>query len=56
VQIEEARGRDSEFTLDRNGFALVKAPTACDLGSWLYRDFVPDKDEAPVAASAGPPA
>src|SRR5713226_8507883 len=28
VQIEDARGRASEFTLDRNGFALVKAPTA----------------------------
>src|SRR6201996_8925366 len=28
VIIEDARGRESEFTLDRNGFALVKAPTA----------------------------
>src|SRR5256714_3410122 len=28
VTIENARGRESEFTLDRNGFALVKAPTA----------------------------
>ena len=28
VSIEDARGRESEFTLDRNGFALVKAPTA----------------------------
>src|SRR3984893_4421213 len=28
VKIEDARGRESEFTLDRNGFALVKAPTA----------------------------
>src|SRR5271170_8275620 len=28
VTIEDARGRESEFTLDRNGFALVKAPTA----------------------------
>jgi hypothetical protein len=28
VRIEDARGRDSEFTLDRNGFTLVKAPTA----------------------------
>src|SRR4029079_15186387 len=27
VTIEDARGRESEFTLDRNGFALVKAPT-----------------------------
>src|ERR1700739_4097548 len=26
--IEDARGRESEFTLDRNGFALVKASTA----------------------------
>jgi hypothetical protein len=28
VFIEDARGRESEFTLDRNGFALVKAPSA----------------------------
>jgi hypothetical protein len=28
VTIEDARGRESEFTLDRNGFALVKAQTA----------------------------
>jgi len=28
VTIEDARGREAEFTLDRNGFALVKAPTA----------------------------
>ncbi|HEX3864303.1 MAG TPA: CmcJ/NvfI family oxidoreductase [Stellaceae bacterium] len=28
VTIEDVRGRESEFTLDRNGFALVKAPTA----------------------------
>jgi hypothetical protein len=28
VTIADARGRESEFTLDRNGFALVKAPTA----------------------------
>jgi hypothetical protein len=28
VTIEDARGRAAEFTLDRNGFALVKAPTA----------------------------
>jgi hypothetical protein len=28
VRIEDARGRESEFTLDRNGFALAKAPTA----------------------------
>ncbi len=28
VQIEDARGRESEFTLDRNGFALVHAPTS----------------------------
>jgi hypothetical protein len=27
VRIEDARGRESEFTLDRNGFALAKAPT-----------------------------
>jgi hypothetical protein len=30
VPIEDARGRESEFTLDRNGFALVKAPTAVE--------------------------
>jgi hypothetical protein len=28
VRVEDARGRESDFTLDRNGFALVKAPTA----------------------------
>ena len=28
VTIEDARGRESEFTLDRNGFALIKAATA----------------------------
>jgi hypothetical protein len=27
VTIEDARGREAEFTLDRNGFALIKAPT-----------------------------
>ncbi|HEY0181865.1 MAG TPA: CmcJ/NvfI family oxidoreductase, partial [Rhodopila sp.] len=27
VQIEDGRGREAEFTLDRNGFALVHAPT-----------------------------
>lgn len=27
VRIEDARGRESEFTLDRNGFQLVRAPT-----------------------------
>lgn len=27
VRIEDARGREAEFTLDRNGFALVSAPT-----------------------------
>jgi hypothetical protein len=27
VRIEDARGREGEFTLDRNGFALVNAPT-----------------------------
>ena len=27
VRIEDARGRESEFTLDRNGFALVEAST-----------------------------
>src|SRR5947208_16957341 len=28
VSIEDARGREGEFTLDRNGFGRVKAPTA----------------------------
>jgi len=28
MRIEDARGREAEFTLDRNGFALVKAPSA----------------------------
>ena len=28
IRIEDARGRESEFTLDRNGFALVESPTA----------------------------
>jgi hypothetical protein len=28
VTIEDARGLEAEFTLDRNGFALIKAPTA----------------------------
>jgi hypothetical protein len=28
VTIEDARGREAEFTLDRNGFALVKSATA----------------------------
>src|SRR5215813_6270412 len=28
VTIEDARGRELDFTLDRNGFALIKAPTA----------------------------
>lgn len=27
VRIEDARGREHEFTLDRNGFALVRAPS-----------------------------
>jgi len=28
VPIEDARGREPEFTLDRSGFALIKAPTS----------------------------
>ena len=28
VTIEDGRGREAEFTIDRNGFQLVKAPTA----------------------------
>jgi len=27
IRIEDGRGREQEFTLDRNGFALVKAPS-----------------------------
>jgi hypothetical protein len=27
IRIEDARGRESEFTLDRNGFELVRAPS-----------------------------
>jgi hypothetical protein len=39
VRIEDIRGREDQFTLDRNGFALLHAPTA-----------VPDlRDEAAVA-------
>lgn len=37
VRIEDARGREAEFTLDRNGFTMVKAPTQ-------VRDFY-DPDE-----------
>jgi hypothetical protein len=44
VWIEDARGRESEFTLDRNGFALVKAPTA-------VTDFY-DPEELPSSAIA----
>ena len=28
VRIEDARGHEADFTLDQNGFALIKAPTA----------------------------
>jgi hypothetical protein len=27
MRIEDARGREAEFTIDRNGFQLVKAPS-----------------------------
>lgn len=37
VRIEDARGREADFTLDRNGFALVNAPSQ-------VRDFY-DPDE-----------
>jgi hypothetical protein len=34
ILIEDARGREQEFTLDTNGFALVRAPSnACDFYS-----------------------
>jgi hypothetical protein len=38
VRIEDARGRESEFTLDRNGFALVRAPTA--VGDFYNQDEI----------------
>jgi hypothetical protein len=37
IRIEDARGREHEFTLDRNGFALVKAPSQ-------VRDFYADEE------------
>ena len=54
VKIEDARGREAEFTLDRNGFALIKAPTT-------VRDFYSEdevkqvyfpRSRAPVARYA----
>ncbi len=54
VRIEDARGRETEFTLDRNGFALIKAPTA--VGDFYSEDqikqvYYPEVD-APVARDA----
>ena len=37
IRIEDARGREQEFTLDRNGFQLVKAPSK-------VRDFYSDEE------------
>jgi hypothetical protein len=37
VRINDARGRESEFTLDRNGFALLRAPSQ-------VQDFYSDKE------------
>jgi len=37
IRIEDGRGREQEFTLDRNGFALVKAPSQ-------VRDFYADEE------------
>jgi hypothetical protein len=37
VRIEDGRGRESEFTLDRNGFRLIKAPS-------VVRDFYDDDE------------
>ena len=37
IRIEDARGREHEFTLDLNGFALVKAPSQ-------VRDFYADEE------------
>src|SRR5215471_7009785 len=37
IRIEDGRGHEQEFTLDRNGFALVKAPSQ-------VRDFYSDEE------------
>jgi hypothetical protein len=37
VRIQDARGREDEFTLDRNGFALLQVPTA-------VRDFYSEEE------------
>jgi len=37
IRIEDGRGREAEFTLDRNGFALVKSPSQ-------VRDFYADEE------------
>lgn len=37
IRIEDGRGREQEFTLDRNGFALARAPSQ-------VRDFYSDED------------
>jgi len=37
MTIEDARGRETEFTIDRNGFQLVKAPT-------VVRDFYSNEE------------
>lgn len=37
IRIEDARGREQEFTLDRNGFQLVKAPSQ-------VRDFYSEEE------------
>jgi hypothetical protein len=37
IRIEDARGREHEFTLDRNGFTFVKAPSQ-------VRDFYADEE------------
>jgi hypothetical protein len=37
IRIEDARGREQEFTIDRNGFALAKAPSQ-------VRDFYSDEE------------
>jgi hypothetical protein len=56
VKIEDARGHEAECTLDRNGFALVKAPSA-------VANFYNDQDikrvyypevEALLSARSGP--
>jgi hypothetical protein len=60
MRIEDARGREAEFTLDRNGFALISAPTAvADFYSpeEIKRVYYPERrSSACCATSSVPPA